>query len=202
MTFFFFFASSMSSGLMPDPIVAIAFLNPNFSRLRTSLRPSTMMIPSESLTFGPAVMPWNSTSVSRVRTAATSSMMFLDSSAPACIISISSIFARSMIVSRFAEYMFSIFCTRIIALHGPILSIVSSAAPITAVLTWSRDEVRMISPLTRPLWLLRFTSTCPMRPVRSNFRNCNSSPSRPSVCPKIAPMTSLRATVPSALIVA
>ena len=56
-TVFFDAASSTSSGIMPEPIVAMAFLMSYFSRLRTSLRPSTMIIASDLVTFGPAVIP-------------------------------------------------------------------------------------------------------------------------------------------------
>ena len=78
--------------------------------------------------------------------------MFFDSSAPEFTISSSSSLALSITVSFLTEVMFSIFLTLITALHGPILSMVSSAAPITAVLTWSMDEESCISPFTLPLF--------------------------------------------------
>ena len=90
----------------------------------------------------------------------------------------------------------------ITALHGPILSIVSSAAPITAVLTWSIEDDTSIDPCTRPLWLFKLTSTWPILPVLWSFLSCSPSPRSPSVWPNMAPTTSLRATVPSTLIVA
>ena len=131
----FFDAISMSSGLIPEPIVAIAFLIPNFNSWRTSFRPSTIMSASLSLTLGPAVIPEISFSASSVKTARTSSKIFLDSSCPELTISSNNVFARPMTLSRLADTMFSIDVTLIMALHGPIRSIVSSAAPITAVLT-------------------------------------------------------------------
>ena len=66
--------------------------------------------------------------------------MFLDSSAPELTISSRSCLALSITVSFLAERMFSIRFTLMIVLQGPILSIVSYAAPITAVLTWSIEE--------------------------------------------------------------
>ena len=149
---FFLLASSTNSGLIPEPIVAIAFLIPNLSRFLTSFLPSTIMIASDSVTFGPAVIPWYSVSLSNVKTALTSSRIFFESSTPEFTIFSRSCFPLSITWSLLEDCWFSIIFTLITALHGPILSIVSRAAPITAVLTWSRDEDTRISPCTLPLF--------------------------------------------------
>ena len=91
-------------------------------------------------------------SVSKVSTERTSSNIFLDSSCPELTIFSNNVLARSITLSRFADLIFSIAFTLITDLHGPILSIVSNAAPMTAVLTWSIDEDREISPWTFPLF--------------------------------------------------
>ena len=135
MTFFLVDANSINSSGTPEPIIAIAFLIPYFNRFLTSFRPSTMIIPSLFFTLGPAVIPLRFTSVSTVRTDLTSSRIFLDSSAPEPIRSINRRLALSITTSLFADTTFSILCTLMDALQGPILSMVSSDAPITEVET-------------------------------------------------------------------
>ena len=131
----FDFARVTNSSCIPEPIVAIAFLIPNFNKFRTSFLPSTIIIASLSETLGPAVIPEISFSVSKVKTALTSSSMFLESSWPELTIFKSRVLALSITLSLLAERIFSIPLTLMTALQGPIRSIVSSAAPITAVLT-------------------------------------------------------------------
>ena len=135
MTVVFDLASVTNSSCIPEPIVAIAFLIPNFSKFLTSFRPSTIIIALLSETFGPAVIPEISFSVSKVSTERTSSNIFLDSSWPEFTMFNNNALARSITFSRFADLIFSIALTLITALHGPIRSIVSNAAPMTAVLT-------------------------------------------------------------------
>ena len=159
----------------------MAFLIPNFNRFLTSFRPSTIIRASLLAAFGPQVIPEMLVSVPSVSTLRTSSKMLLLSFEPSFTMLRSKSFARSMTVSRLTLCIFSILATLIVALHGPIRSIVSSAAPTTAVDTWSRLLGSRISPDTLPLLDLRSTSTWPIRPVRCNFRNCSSSPSSPSV---------------------
>ena len=115
-------ASKLAAGLFV--IIVIAAIVSEFDTLMDNLG-----------TLGPAVIPLMVISVSTVNTDLTSSRMFFDSSAPDPMRSISKLFARSMTTSLLAETTFSILCTRIEALQGPIRSIVSRAATITEVET-------------------------------------------------------------------
>ncbi len=71
-----------------------------------------------------------------------------------------------------------------------------------AVSTRSRLEATVTSPNDWPPSLVISTSMRPTFEDCWRSRRSSSSPSSPSVCPKIAPTTSLRSTTPSAVIAA
>ena len=108
-------------------------------------------------------------------------------------------FARSTIEVLLEERMLDISSTFNCEAAGPILSIVSRAAPIIALSTFSREDGISITPLTFPLLLSKLTSICPMRPERCSFLKSSASGINPSVCPKIAPMMSFLRAWPSSL---
>ena len=77
---------------------------------------------------------------------------------------------------------------------------ISNAAATIAVSVLSRELGIMISPLVFPLTVFTFTSIRPILPDLCNSRNSKSFPNKPSVCPKIAPITSGLSTTPEMLI--
>src|SRR5438309_249455 len=182
------------------PSTAIAFLMPDRRRFRTSCRPSTMMIASLSVTFGPAGSrsapnetisdTWTlwRTSSSRSDPEVFDSSTMADRSER----------ARSMILFRFVTRVSSTLSTLIVALHGPTRSIVSRAAAKIEVSTWSSEEGIRIVPSLRPFLLCTSTSIRPMRPLFCKSLRSSSSPSSPSVWPNTAPTTSGFSTIPSA----
>ena len=101
-------------------------------------------------------------------------------------------FARSTISSRLSERMLMISVTLRLAFDGPMRSMVSSAAPMMALSTFSRVEGISMRPLTRPFLLSSVTSMWPIRPLRCSLRRSSASGISPSVWPKMAPMMSLR----------
>ena len=106
-------------------------------------------------------------------------------------------FALSITIFLFEILTSSIDFAFILALQGPILSIVSKAAAIIAVSVLSKEEGIIISPLAFPAVVFKFTSILPIFPFLCNSLNSNSEPKSPSVWPKIAPITSGLSTVPS-----
>ena len=113
-----------------------------------------------------------------------------------------SAFARSTTNARLLIRTSSIFVTFSLALHGPMRWMISSAAPTIAVSALSSDEGIMISPAVFPPLVSTLTSILPILPDRWSSRSSKSAPRRPSVWPKMAPMTSGRSTTPSISIVA
>src|SRR2546426_6352619 len=166
------------------PSTAIAFLMPDRRRFRTSCRPSTMMIASLSVTFGPA----GSRSAPNETISDTWTLWRTSSSRSDPEVFDSSTMdesregARSMILFRFVTRVSSTLSTLIVALHGPTLSIVSRAAAKIEVSTWSSEEGIRIVPSLRPFLLCTSTSIRPMRPLFCKSLRSSSSPSSPSVC--------------------
>ena len=77
--------------------------------------------------------------------------------------------------------MFEISITSNFDAAGPILSIVSKAAPIIALSTFSKEDGISITPLTFPLLASKLTSICPILPERCNFLKSKASGINPSV---------------------
>ena len=182
------------------PSTATAFLMPYLRRVMTSARPSTMMMASESRTFGPAGIRSGPISLTfsirrESRTSSRSTVLSMD---PSSNRSMRSSFARSTIILRFVTRISSIFSTDTWATHGPTRSMVSREAARMAVSARSRDEAMRISPFVSPFLLAIWTSIRPTRPVLWRSRRSRSSPSNPSVWPKMAPTTSDFSTTPSA----
>ena len=180
----------------PAPSAEIAFFTPQLSKFLTSFLPSTTISDDDDSIFGPQVRPWNCFAVPTVSTDLTSSITVFDAASPELTSSSSSSLARSTTLVRLVALISWISFTVIFAVHGPILSMVSNEEAIIAVSTLSRLLGIMIIPCTLPPLFSISTSTCPILAVRWSFLNSNSSPSRPSVWPIIAPMMSFLCTVP------
>src|SRR3990170_766876 len=135
------------------PSTATAFLIPDRRRFRTSCRPSTIRIASLSATFGPAGRRSGpNEAISETCTdARTSSSRSTPVAFEPSSIWPRSCFARSTILFRFVTRTSSTFSTLIVALHGPTRSIVSSAAAMIDVSTWSRLDGIYTRPAPRPL---------------------------------------------------
>ena len=186
--------------MLPEPSALMAFFTPQLSRFRTSFRPSTMMREDEDSTFGPQVNPWKDLAVPTVNTERTSSITVFDAASPEFTSVSKSSLARSTTAVRLVARMSLICMTLMMALQGPMRSMVSNELAIIAVSTLSMLLGMTMVPCTLPFLVSISTSTCPTRAVRCNLRSSSSSPSKPSVWPMMAPMMSLRWTVPFTLI--
>ncbi len=193
---------SLTLSGMLVPFMLMTFLKPCLSRFRTSARPSTRMISSDSSTPGPAgrrSLPHSWISMTRTLIA-TSSASSCESGMTSSMRVLSSSLARSMTYWRLLILMSSMLSVWIFALQGPMRWIISSAAATIAVSALSSDDGMIISPDDLPCFAATLTSMRPMRPERCSSRSSRSLPRSPSVCPKIAPMTSGLSTSPSMLI--
>src|SRR2546426_7475116 len=184
------------------PSTAIAFLMPDRRSVRTSCRPSTMMIASLSAMFGPAGSRSdpNETISDTWTLCRTSSRRSEPEVFESSTMDARRARARSMILFLFVTRTSSTFSTLIVALHGPTRSIVSRAAAKMDVSTWSSEDGIRIRPSLRPFLLCTSTSMRPMRPPFCRSRKSSSSPRSPSVWPNTAPTTSGFSTIPSASI--
>ncbi len=182
-----------------DPFIAITFLNPCFSRFSTSALPSTIIISSASSTFGPAgslSFPYSTTSIILTE-CATSSAISCESGSTFSVSVFSSSFALDITKLLLLTLTSSIFLTLIFALQGPILCMISNAAPMIAVSALSRLDGTIIVPDVFPDTVSVFTSILPILPLLCSSLSSRSCPSSPSVWPNIAPMTSGLSTTPS-----
>ena len=135
-----------------------------------------------------------------VNTERTSSITVFDAASPEFTSVSKSSLARSTTAVRLVARMSLICMTLMMALQGPMRSMVSNELAMIAVSTLSMLLGMIMVPCTLPFLVSISTSTCPTRAVRCNLRSSSSSPSKPSVWPMMAPMMSLRWTVPFTLI--
>ena len=195
----FFLQSSTIVGGTDVPLIAIAFFIPCFRRLSTSALPSTMIISSLSSIAGPAgslSFPYSCISITLTEYA-TSSASSCESGIVVSISCFRSSFALSTTKVLLEILISSMFFTFIFALHGPILWMISIAAATIAVSALSREDGMIISPLVLPDLVSVLTSILPILPDLWSSLSSSSVPRRPSVCPKIAPITSGLSTTPS-----
>src|SRR3989338_958665 len=186
------------------PFMAIAFLKPCFNRFKTSALPSTTMTSSLSSIAGPAgslSLPYSTISITLTE-AETSSANSWESGIVFSIIFFSSSFALSITMLLLLTLTSSIFVTSSFALHGPILCIISKAAPTMLVSALSNEEGIIMVPLVLPVLVSVLTSILPILPDFCISLSSKSAPSSPSVWPKIAQITSGLSTTPSISILA
>ena len=185
---------------MRAPSMAIALPYPARSRLITSALPSTSMIHGDEcmselhVSFDlpyvwslPAATSWTSLSIV----------------SPSLIVLVAHLrrisFARFTMSSFLAALTSSIASSLNEQSNGPTLSMLSMAAAMRAdvsmsVLMGMRTSPDVVLDVVRAL-----TSMRPIFETRCSSLRFISGPSRPSVCPKIAPMRSARSTRPSTL---
>ncbi len=147
---------------------------------------------------GPAGKPLNSDISSPLTASFICSDICCESSKSSWNILPKSSFALSITYFLLLILTSSIFSTLILAKQGPTLSIVSIQAAIKDVSELSKDDGIVIIPVVLPLCVFMSTSILPILPVFCNSLNSISGPSKPSVCPKTAPITSGFSMVPSA----
>src|SRR3989344_9468305 len=195
----FFWHNSMIVSGTEVPLIAIAFLKPCFNKFNTSALPSTTIISSLSLIAGPAgslSFPYSTISII-LTDAVTSSAISCESGIVCSIIFLSNSFALSITMLLLLILISSIFSMSILALHGPILCIISNAAPTIDVSALSKEDGIMIEPFVFPVLVSVLTSILPILPDFCNSLSSRSAPKSPSVWPKIAPITSGLSTTPS-----
>src|SRR3989344_284160 len=162
----FFEQSSIIDSGTEVPFIAIAFLKPCFSKFKTSALPSTTSISSLSLIAGPAgslSLPYSTISIT-LTDEVTSSANSWESGMVFSIIFLSNSFALSITMLLLLILTSSMFVTSIFALHGPILWIISKAAPTIEVSALSKEDGIMIVPFVFPVLVSVLTSILPILP--------------------------------------